>query len=594
MLARPLPGWIADRVGRWTPAFLGLGLIVIFLGSRLIRLDADVPQWELSVYSPIDEFGYTVPAFNLVNYGSWVHQAAAWAPLEGPPINAIQNVVAAITLQVFGSTFWGLRMSSVVFGLVGFLALISLVRVQASEARRFDGVPARLGQITVLAACVLLLVDFSFLVSARVVEPTVTRMAAVALLFALVARGTFLGERHGPVRSGVFGAVVTAAVLFVYIYNAFLVPGALVAVVWSARRHGGRAAVLPNAIAFLVGCAVATAVYFGLILLIYGQTPIDWYRTWIVAFATTTRGSVLSLSKIASILEANIFRLDPAFVGVVLASLPVFVFTLVRRPTAWMVLVAASLAAFLLQTFIVADYPERKFIMVMLFALPIAASGVLGMRAFQAWAMADHRRLVATTVWLSGALFVAAWTSPFGKTPPHGSILVRIVLVAGLVGTAALVALLIARRPRLTTAAAIVLGIAIVAPLAYADLSFVYRHQTFTYRDAQIAAASTVGGQTTAGSLSLGMQLYNGSRSVLNGYTARVPTAEYEADIVRFFREGGATSMYSYVDPDERAHWESLGFRLVETLPIVLPRGLKLGRYEFGPASGADGLAGGG
>jgi hypothetical protein len=572
---RSLPG----RLGRWTPALAVIGLVAAFLATRLVILDADVPQWELSVYAPIDEFAYSVPAFNLVHYGTWVHQVAAWAPLEGQPTNVLQNVVVALTLQLFGTTFWGFRLSAILFGLVGVLSLVAIVRIQAGEAVRLDGVAARRARLVVLAACVLLLVDFSFLLAARIVEPTTSRIAVVGLLIALVARGVFLGERHGLVRSGVFGLLTAAAVAFVYIYNAFLVPGALAAVVWWAWRRGDRMAVVRHALAFLVGCLIATGLYFAMIYLIYGHSPLDWYRSWIAPLATSARGNGMSLAKIALILEANIFRLDPAFVGVVLAAVPVFAWTLVRRPNAWMVLVVASLAAFLAQTSLVADYPERKFIMVMVFALPIAAAGALNWRAFQAWATADSRRLVATTVWLTGAVLVTVWAIPLGTIPPHGALLARIILVAGAVGVTALVALLIVRRPRLTSLATVLLAAAIVAPLAYADVAFVYRRATFTYRDALVAATGPIGGSTTAGSLSFAMQLYNGSRSVLTGVT--VPAAQYEEDIVRFFREGGATSMYAYTDPKTRARYESLGFRLVETLPIVLPRGNLLGRYVF-------------
>lgn len=555
------------------------GLIVAFLATRLPWLDADIPQWELTVYSPIDEFFYSTPAFNLFHYGTWVYQLAPWAPVEGQPTNVLQNIVVALTLKLLGGTFWGLRMSSILFGVVGFLSLVSIVRVQADEARRFDGVPAKLAWLVLIAACVLLLVDFSSLLSARIVEPTVSRLAAAALLVALVARGVFLGERHGLFRSGVFGATAAAAVIFVYIYNAFLVPGALVALVWWAHRRGGPAAVVRHTIAFLVGCLVTTALYFGLIYLVYELSPIGWYRTWIGVLSTSSRGGGISLAKIASILEANVFRLDPALVGVVLASLPVFAWTILRRPNAWMVVIAASLVAFLAQTSLVADYPERKFMMVMLFALPVAISGLLGWRAFQAWAMADHRKLVAVTAWLSCALFVTALASPLGAVVPHGTLLARIVIGAGLIGVAAIVVFLLIGREGARTGAALVLAVAIVAPLAYADLAFVYRRPTFTYRDAQTAAARDIGDQITAGSLSFGMQLYNGSRSVLNPTT--LPEAEYEADLLRFFREGGATTMYSYTDVKSRTRWEALGFRLVETLPILLPKGEKLGRYVF-------------
>jgi hypothetical protein len=85
------------------------------------------------------------------------------------------------------------------------------------------------------------------------------------------------------------------------------------------------------------------------------------------------------------------------------------------------------------------------------------------------------------------------------------------------------------------------------------------------------------------------MQLYNGSRPVLTGVT--VPAAEYEKDIVRIFREGGAVSMYAYTDPKSRSRYEALGFRLVETLPVLLPRGNTIGRYVF-DATGAGGTGG--
>jgi hypothetical protein len=572
----------ADRFGRWTPALVALGLIVVFLVTRLPWLDADIPQWELTWYSPIDEFGYSVPAFNLLHYGTWVHQAAPWAPLEGPPINVAQNLVAAVTMWLVGYSYWGRRASSIVFVLFTFLALVSIVRRQAAEAREFEGASPRLALAVVVAAIVLLLADFSFLLSARIVEPTVTRLAAAAVIVAFACRGTFLGEKHGLLRSAAFGGAVTAAVLFVYIYNAFLLPAALLTVAWWAFRIGGGAAVARHGIAFLAGCAAVTVLFFGLIALIYRESPIEWYRTWISAFATTTRGNGLSLGKIAAILEANIFRLDPAFVGVVLAGVPVFAWTLVRRPSAWLVLLTTSFLAFVVQSAFVADYPERKFIMVMLFALPVAASAVLGWRAFQAWVMTDPRRLVALTVWLTGALCVTALVTPLRAVIPHGSLLARIVFVAGGVGVAALIALLVLRRPAFVTAATAALCLAILAPLLYADAAFVYRRPTFTYRDAQIAVGRTIDGQTTAGGWSFGMQLYNTSRPVLSEYTSRIEKAGYDEAVVRLFREGTASSLFDYVDAKTRSRWESLGFRLADTYAIILPRGQHLGRYLFG------------
>lgn len=569
-----------------------VAIVATYLVTRLPWLDADVPRWELAWYSPIDEFAYTVPAFNLVRYGTWVHQAASWAPLEGGPTNAVQNVVAAVTLWLGGDSYWGLRASSVVFGLVAFLALVAIVRRQAEEAVRHDGAPQRLAALVVIAAAVLLLVDFSSLLSARIVEPTISRLAAAALVLLLVSRGVFCGQGHGPRRTAVFGAVTTAAVLFVYIYNAFLVVGAFLVVVWWAWRSGGRAALVRHVAAFAVGCLAVASLFFGLYFLVYHQSPVEWAQTWVLTFATTTRGSGIAWTKVASIAQANIFRLDPAFLGLVLMGLPVFAWATARRPEPWSILVLGGLLAFVGQSAVVADYPERKFLMMILFAVPIAAGAILAWPAFRAWAAADRRRTVAALAWSGMALAIAVVATPLERIPTAGS-LARVVLVAGGLGLAALAALLVAERRQLVAGLGVVLAVAIVAPLAYADLAYVYRRPTFTYRDAQVAAASEVDGALTAGSLSMAMQLYNTSEPVLNGYFSGITAAEYEADVVRMFREGGAVALFTYVDDATRHHYEQLGFRLVETYDAELPLGRRLGRYVFGSTGALDAVPAG-
>jgi hypothetical protein len=490
----------------------------------------------------------------------------------------LQNLVAAATMAIVGDTFWGLRASSILFGLVTFLGLVMLVRHQADEARRFDGVPAWLGRVVVGAACVLLLVDLSSLLSARIVEPTVSRMAVVIVLYILVARGTLLGDGHRLRGTLAFGMVTGAAVFFVYIYNAFLVPAGLVAVAWSAYRTGGVAAAWRHAAVFVVAVAAIAAVYFGLIALVYGQSPIGWYETRIGPLVTTSRGSGFSLAKVASILDANIFRLDPAFLGMTLTALPIFAWTLIRRPSAWLVLVAASIVAFVVQSGFVADYPQRKFVMILLFAVPVVAAGILGWPSFRTWITADQRRLVAVTVWLTGALALTLVTGPLERIPQGGR-LASLVLAAAWAGVGALCALLCLRRPIVLAAASVVLALSIVTPLAYADVAFVYLRPAFTFRDANIAISPTIDGQLTAG----GFPLYNDSRPAFLGFRLNDPRPEYVAGVLELFRSGQITSLFDYVDPVTRSGWEAGGFRLVETLPIALPEGRRVGRYVYAP-----------
>jgi len=119
--------------------------------------------------------------------------------------------------------------------------------------------------------------------------------------------------------------------------------------------------------------------------------------------------------------------------------------------------------------------------------------------------------------------------------------------------------------------------------LLYADAAFIYRHATFTYRDAQIQVRPVVDGQQTAGGWSFGMQLYNTSRPVVNGYFYGMSRSDYERNVVRMFAEGRASSLFEYVDDETRTQLESLGFRVADTYDILLPRGQILGRYVFAP-----------
>lgn len=557
------------------------GAIAIFLVTRFAFLDADVPSWALTEYSPIDEFAYSIPAFDLNDYGSWVHQAAVWAPIEGLPMNALQNLVTAATLRAFGDTYFGLRASSVLFGLVVFLGLIAVVRQQVDTTRRLEGASAAVAIAVTVGAGVLLLADFSSLLSARIVEPTVSRLAAATLVFFLVGRGTFLGASHTIGRTVAFGAVVAGSVLFVYIYNLFLVPAALITLGWWAYRSGGWALVVRHSAAFLAGAMVVGIAYFVLVYALYGETPLEWYRVWLGSFANSNRATGVSIVKALSIFRANVFRLDPVLVGLFLASLPVFVWSLRRRATPSAVLIAVGLLFFVAQAAFVADYPARKFVAILLFAVPIVASAAMHLSAFRAWAVARPERAVAAGLWLAAVVVLTVLEQRLHPIPPETGRLRMIILASGFIGAGAMAVVAISRWPVVTRIGAGILAVAVLAPLLYADWAMVYRDPTFTYRDAQIEVRDVVDGQVTAGGWSFGMQLYNGSRPVLSGYHLGQTKSEYEQDVVRMFAGGLATSMFDYVDTKTRSGWEALGFQVVDTYKIVLPRDQILGRYVF-------------
>jgi hypothetical protein len=567
---------------RWSHSTTATAVIVlVFLVTRLAFLDADLPDFRLSEFAPIDEFAYTVPAFNLLHYGTWTHQLAAWAPIEGWPMNVLQNIVAATTMAVGGYTYWGLRASSVLFALIGFLAIWRVVRATTTEALedRVSSVGVALGVEAVAVA--LLLVDFGSIVGARGVEPTVSRFAAVGALLWATQRGWFLAPNVSLVRNGLFGFVVAVLVWFVYIYNLFLLPAAFIALLMCGLRPTAWRSVAGRAAAFVLGALVGTAVYFGAVAIVYGETPIDWYRVWVAGYGNSARVDGFSLPNLASLLDANSFRLDAPLLLAFLVGIPVFFWWTTRARRPWAILLLAMLAMFTLQSAAVADYPYKKFLILLIFATPIAATAVLRAGPFLTWMRAQRMRTAAGLIYL--AIVLAVWTNHLLSTRIGGEPRITwLVQIGGAVFLAGAAFFLISPR-FVRRALALVLVGAMLAPLGYADLRGIYRGRTYSYRNALIAAGAVVDDQVTAGDLSFGMQLYNTSRPVLEGYVYGLTNQEYLADVVRAFSEGRAKWLFAYTTPIGRSRWESRGFVLVETYAILLPHGAHLGRYEFRP-----------
>ena len=576
-----------------------LAAIGLFLATRLVFLDRDLPPWELAQYQPIDEFTYAAPAFNLHHYGSWSHQDVPYAPVEGSPMNILQSAVTAPLLGLDWS-YWGFRASSVLFGLVAFGAMLATVRRLVRKARE-DGVslPFHPG-VVLVASALLLLTDFSFLVAGRVVEPTIARLAVIAVLIWLVARGTFLGRVRTPARALAFGAVVGSAVCFVYVYNAFLVPATLLAVAWWAARDGTRRDAVRQVVLVAVGMAAAVVAYFVLVYLVFGLGPSGWYTTWVSPFRETGRAAALRLPAVYDVLAGNIFRLDRPFLLIALLVLPAFAWWVRRSRDPLGLFTLSLLLAFLAQCTIQSDYPSRKILVVLAMALPIAAGGILRAGDWLAWVRARRWRLAAAIGWvalvLAGTLLlvlppgltpwealapVLGLPSPRSLSYTEGTVG---ALVAGgaLVGMVAGVLLLMAwRRTAVARIAAVVLLGAMLLPLAYVDRRYVFAHVTTTYRDAMIRSRPILDGQVTAGQLSFAMQLYNTGRPVF-GMTSGV----YTAAVVRYFAEGRASAMFGYADDATAADWASLGFRLVEKYAMALPKHRTMGRYVYDPGPG--------
>lgn len=586
-----LHGSAAARVG-WAIAICG------FLVTRLVFLDRDLPPWGLAHYQPIDESAYTIPAFNLHLYGTWTHQDVPWIPLEGSPMNVLQSLVTAVTLALDWS-YWGFRASSVLFGLIAFLALLAVVRHLVREAEADAEQLPFPGTAVLAATTLLLLIDFSFLLGGRVVEATIPRLATVSVLLWLVSRGTLFGSGHTRTRSLGLGVVAGTMVGFGYIYNAFMLPGALLAILAWGWGRLSRRELIRHLLLAAFGMALSLTVYFGWVYAQYGTNPAEWYELWLSRFRETGRATGFDLTALWDLFTGNLFRLDRPLFALTLLVLPVFAWWTVRSRSPLGTTVLALAGAFAAQCTIQSDYPQRKMLLLLAFAIPIAVGGLLRLSSFLDSIRVRNPLRITAAAWL---IMVVLGTLVLLAPPDlsHWRVLARVLglpaaagmgyrvgdegrllFACALAGVAATVVLAIswrhARRARIT---GIVLLVAMLLPLVALDLRYVFTNVTTAYRDAMRSVASLPDHSVIGGS-GHAMLLYNDAKAVLQGNVYGMTVSEYEVAVVRYYAEGRARWMFGYADGAGRARWTPRGFRLVETYPIDLPKGRILGRYEY-------------
>ncbi len=190
--------------------------ILLYLASRVLYLDADVPQWLQSYMYPMDEMSYSATAVQAVHkYNSDVAPYQAMSP--STPFHDFSftlHYVTDWTLRLFGNNYYGFRMPSVIMGLIIFSVMFNLL------ARRF-------GLIYAIAGCALLLCDYQFLLHNRVVDSTIHRMAGFWFLIFCFDR-KFSSKDATPMYSLFLGCMTSFIAMYIYLTNFFILPAAII------------------------------------------------------------------------------------------------------------------------------------------------------------------------------------------------------------------------------------------------------------------------------------------------------------------------------------------------------------------------------
>ena len=196
----------------------GAVLVALFLVTRLLFLDADLPPLGVGGYASLDEGIHAKLALNYMDYGTIDPNATDTDGMvdyeTGQVINdVIGNAFIVIGLLTIGDTYYGLRVPYVVINALNMLFLGMIL----FRLRRDYGKKDRLESNVILFILLYLVMDFCFLMSARVIENSPVRglfvqLTVLALLFIKNLRPKFF----------VMSFLATASILFVYMSNLYL------------------------------------------------------------------------------------------------------------------------------------------------------------------------------------------------------------------------------------------------------------------------------------------------------------------------------------------------------------------------------------
>jgi len=183
-------------------------------------LDSDIPLgWTIIEYQIFDEMFYNLPAINLFHYGQWdiTKYGMSFVDYEVYVSLPFWNIIAWLFLESGASPLVAVRLPAVIAGAVAYTFFIFLIVEIYNRLSKKDGGNRYL---IVVSGCIIIypLLDPVFYFSNVIHEPTVFRlMFSIILVYLFLTKNVYTSKR-----SYYIGILACFSVLFVYLYNIFL------------------------------------------------------------------------------------------------------------------------------------------------------------------------------------------------------------------------------------------------------------------------------------------------------------------------------------------------------------------------------------
>lgn len=549
---------ISEKKGNTFIVLIILAIIVLF-GLHLVNIEADPPAWGVGVYQPCDEGPYAFMAINEKTYGTILpslEQTGGYQNMvsENFIMNIIGNGLNILGFKVFGNNYYAMRIPYVLIFAVNFLLLAAIL----NKLRKKYSVYEMQGKLLMWLMLLWVMLDFSFLLSSRYVEPS-----SVRLMFLELVVLTFISlPTKNRLRFFLLGLLITFSVFLVYVTNIFLYLAVALLIIYIGVKEGVKK--FFSCLGFFVlGAAVCFAVCELYYVVFWGKEAVINAINTFFSFSFNSGSSAqlysaTSVSEIirmpfliiGRILSANSLFYNLPVTFVFFAILPINIVYAKRTRDRNLIFLLFILGSFILQHLVSYDTITRKFIIAfpvvisLLFVFMIRQEEIAFVLKIAAAArkkdscsmsVADRPRIY-TVFWLIITLvlslgvflyrmFMFDQTSfDYSKRDTVVSILVGVVPVI-----LAFIAFLIhdrggfKKKPNekvskaaVKTAAAVIM-IGTVLMNLYYSTRYVWLNHDYGEKNAMIAMADTVNGKyVLGGGFQLGFTLYNDMLPVIN------------------------------------------------------------------------------
>lgn len=504
---------LKDENNQWY-CFVVLIIFSLFL-VRIINLECDLPGYGMTFYQPIDEGLYSRAAINYCHYGNFFSTGKYELSLSSTfKSNAFNIMLQILSFKVFGNTYYGLRMPSVIIaGIIFVLIYITIRKIFAQSLK-----PLQNRMLTILFM-VYVLFDFSFLILSRVVENSNMR-ALSGILAVFIYSKT---QEKEKLRYFLLGMLSVISIFLIYFSNVFILLAlGMLVLTYVFRKQWDmlKAVIHYGGVGVLTGLILSEIYY----RIIWNTGALQSFFDGVFSFSERTSTSlgqtVFLIRWIKNCLifwDSNMFFYGILLLFITLLALIVNLYTAIKKRKDFDLFVCFLIIAMVVQAVFFHDWMERKSITIYPVLIGNAALFFTNLEQFQEILKrkyAKHVSILFVVFYIFLLYTMIRFRINYSYFPDFDSKALYVVVCGAVVQIIIIFILLFVyllnkttlKIVRILSCLCFLIGIAVNG---YFDFEYAFSYDLFTEKQAMVEIGKTIGNNYVLGPYAYGFTLYN-------------------------------------------------------------------------------------